>query len=146
MASFNLVLARPAGLRWWSFDGEHLADKELAAGTYMFTPAGLLRSGLDPRFGPTGVGFAGDLDAATRQAWPDWLAVVEDASPSKDPAELMVRMPTDDDVFATVFGQFIASRPGTLRLDQLQDPASHGEWTRRTLHPGPELSGAPAKT
>ncbi len=146
MASFNLVLARPSGLRWWSFDGERLDDKELIAGTYMFTPGGLLRSGLDPRFGPAGRGFTGDLSAPTRQAWPDWVAVVGDATPSEDPAQLLVRMPVEDDIFATVFGQFIASRPGTLRLDHLLDPPSGGRWTTRTLHPGPELNAAPART
>lgn len=146
MAGFNLVLASPAGLRWWAFDGERLDDKSLSAGTYMFTPGGLLRSGLDPRFGPEGSGFTGDLHAPTRQAWPEWLAVVEDSSPSEDPGHLLVRLPKDDDVFATVFGQFIASRPGTLRLDQQLGPASGGEWTTRTLHPGPELSAAPART
>ena len=40
MAGFNLVLATPDSLRWWSFDGETLADKQLSSGTYMFTPGG----------------------------------------------------------------------------------------------------------
>jgi hypothetical protein len=146
MASFNLVLASPSGLRWWSFDGERLDGRTLSAGTYMFTPGGLLRSGLDPRFGPKSSGFTGDPNAPTRQAWPDWLAVVEDSRPSEDPAQLLVRTPVADDVFATVFGQFIASRPGTLRLDQQLDPGSGGDWTTRTLQPGPELSAAPART
>jgi hypothetical protein len=132
MASFNLVLATPNSLRWWAFDGETLADKQLAAGTYMFTPGGLLRSGLDPRFGPPHPAFSGDLTGSTRQAWSQWLAVVDDAVPSEDPIELLVRRPIDDDVFATVFGQFIAARPGTLRLDQLLDPGSRGEWATRT--------------
>ncbi len=88
----------------------------------MFTPGGLLRSGLDPRFGSSATGFSGDLDAPTPQAWPQWLEVVNDAKPSEDPIDLLVRTPVDDDVFATVFGQFIAARPGSLRLDQLLDP------------------------
>ena len=146
MAAFNLVLAGPSGLHWWSFDGERLDDKRLSAGTYMFTPGGLLRSGLDPRFGPKGAGFSGALDVPTRQAWPDWLAVIEEQAPSEDPAQLLVRTPIDDDTFATVFGQFLAARPGTMRLDHQLDPAAHGPWTTRTLHPGPELSAAPART
>ncbi len=146
MAAFNLVLAQPSGLRWWSFDGERLDDKELSPGTYMFTPGGLLRSGLDPRFGPQGTAFTGELGAPIRQAWPDWLAVVENSEPSEDPVQLLVRKPIDDDTFATVFGQFIASRPGTLRLDHQLDPAAHGEWTTQTLHSGQELSAAPART
>ena len=52
-----------------------------------------------------------------------------DATPSEDPIDLLVRTPIDDDVFATVFGQFIAARPGTLRLDQLLDPGSRGQWS-----------------
>jgi hypothetical protein len=129
MASFNLVLASPNALHWWAFDGELLSHKLLREGTYMFTPGGLLRSGLDPRFGSSATAFSGDLDAATPQAWPQWLEVVNDAKPSEDPIDLLVRMPIDNDVFATVFGQFIAARPGALRLDQLPDPGSRAPWS-----------------
>jgi Transport and Golgi organisation 2 len=146
MAGFNLVLASPEGLRWWAFDGDTLTRKDLVAGTYMFTPGGLLRSGLDPRFGPGGIAFTGVMDAETPQAWPQWLAVVEDARPSEDPAQLLVRKPIDGDVFRTVFGQFIAARPGTLRLDHRLDPASAGVWTTRTLRPDSGFSAAPART
>jgi hypothetical protein len=136
MASFNLVLATPNSLRWWAFDGETLSDKALSAGTYMFTPGGLLRSGLDARFGPSASAFSGDMAAPTRDAWPEWLGVVDDSESSEDPSELLVRMPIDDDVFATVFGQFIAARPGTLRLDQLLDPGSRGEWATASWEAG----------
>jgi hypothetical protein len=150
MASFNLVLASPDALYWWAFDGERLSRKQLRDGTYMFTPGGLLRSGLDPRFGPRATGFSGDLDAPTRAAWPQWLEVVDDAKPSEDPVDLLVRMPIDDDVFATVFGQFIAARPGTLRLDQLLDPGSRGQWSTQTWRAEGSgvsaLPGVPART
>jgi hypothetical protein len=124
MASFNLVLATPKSLRWWAFDGETLSDKPLSTGTYMFTPAGLRRSGLDARFGPKAPAFTGLVTTPTRDAWPQWLPVVDD--------ELLVRMPIDDDVFATVFGQFIAARPGLLRIDHLLDPGSRGDWSTAT--------------
>ncbi len=42
MASFNLVLAAPAELRWWSFDGVTLTDVSLDPGTYVFKPRGLI--------------------------------------------------------------------------------------------------------
>ncbi len=150
MASFNLVLATGDSLLWWAFDGETLAVKPLRDGTYMFTPGGLLRSGLDSRFGPSATGFSGDLDAPTREAWPQWLEVLDDAEPSEDPIELLVRMPIDDDVFATVFGQFIAARPGMLRLDQLLDPGARRQWSTQTWLAGARgisaRAGAPART
>ncbi len=147
MASFNLVLASPISLRWWAFDGETLADKSLRDGTYMFTPGGLLRSGLDARFGPSAPAFSGDLEASTREAWARWVEVIDDAKPSEDPIELLVRRPIDDDVFATVFGQFIAARPGTLRLDQLLDPGSRGQWSTLTWLAGASgISAHPAES
>jgi hypothetical protein len=130
MASFNLVLATPTGLTWWAYDGLTLSSFELAAGTHLFTPRG-------HSSGPTADRFAAgalpdqivDGHSGTEAAWSDWLAVLQASRPSTDPQDLYVRIPIGTEVFETVFGQFIASRPGQLRLDYLVRPASGGRWT-----------------
>lgn len=129
MAGFNLVLVTPQSLRWWAFDGGSLHEELLPGGTYMFTPGGLLTSGFDERLGQAQAGFHGDLAASTGQAWTEWLGVVNDAVPDADPASLLVRRPSGDDSFETVFGQLIAARPGKLRLDYVITPDSHRPWT-----------------
>jgi uncharacterized protein with NRDE domain len=139
MASFNLVLATPLSLRWWSFDGEHLQESVLPGGTYMFTPGGILRSGVDERLADGHAGFTGDLAATSEQAWAGWLGVVNDSVAMTDPSALLVRKPVGDDSFETVFGQFIAARPGTLRLDYLVHPESKRRWTTRLWAPTPPV-------
>jgi uncharacterized protein with NRDE domain len=136
MASFNLVLAGPGMLSWWSYDGERLDRTDLAGGTYMFTPRGIVTTPLDARFTAPGDGFSGDMSAAAESAWEKWLAVVRDSTPSDDPQSLLVRRPVGDDVFQTVFGQFIAARPGTLRLDYLLHPATREPWSTKVWHRG----------
>jgi uncharacterized protein with NRDE domain len=128
MASFNLVLAAPSELTWWRYDGDTLTGSELGAGTHLFTPAGLADGALADRFATTGLPAVED-DAPTEAAWSDWLTIVRESEPSADPLDLLVRIPIEDDIFETVFGQFIASRPGALRLDYARTPADDGPWT-----------------
>lgn len=128
MASFNLVLASPEALSWWSYDGVTLLSHELDPGTYMFTPVGLVEGPLDQRFTADNV----DLDngeQSTEIAWSDWLQVIKATGTSTDPLKLLVRVPKGDDSFETVFGQFIAARPGSLRLDYVRTPDRHDSWT-----------------
>jgi hypothetical protein len=129
MASFNLVLATPSALAWWCYDGDTLTRADLGAGTHMFTPQGLADGTLADRFA-TGV-LPGTVEdgAPTEAAWSDWLAIVHESRPSTDPLDLLVRIPIGTDTFETVFGQFIASRPGALRLDYARTPADGGPWT-----------------
>lgn len=121
MAGFNLVLATPDHLRWWSFDGTELLTEELPSGVSMFTPLGRWVDELDPRLA------SGDLER--------WRAVVRTAQPSPDPRQGMVvqRELEDGGSYETVFGQVIEARPGELRLDYLmhvaRDPG--GPWTSR---------------
>jgi hypothetical protein len=70
-------------------------------------------------------------DESTAEVWRDWLPVVEGVRPSSDPGALVVRKQVGDDSYETVFAQFIAARPGTLRLDYLPYPAQGGAagWT-----------------
>lgn len=127
MASFNLVLATPTGLTWWAYDGRSLTSFELGPGTHLFTPRGHSPGPVADRFA-AGEPSASD-GADTEAAWSGWLAVLQASRPSSDPQDLYVRIPIGTDVFETVFGQFIASRPGRLRLDHLVRPAGGGRWT-----------------
>ena len=115
MAGFHLVLASPESLLWWSFDGQHFQRDALPADTYMFTPDGLAPA-FDERLATGYAHFAGDPAGPTAQVWAQWLAVIDETVPSADPAGLLVRRPLAGDSYETVFGQFIAARPGALRL------------------------------
>jgi hypothetical protein len=129
MASFNLVLAAPESLTWWSFDGAILAAHALQPGTHMFTPKGLALPLLDDRFTQGHAHLDGSLTAATDLVWPDWLPILRDSEPSEDPLALLVRIPHGEDSFETVFGQFIAAWPGALRLDYAIKPHRLQSWT-----------------
>jgi uncharacterized protein with NRDE domain len=129
MASFNLVLATPDTLAWWRYDGDTLTGSELAPGTHLFTPRGLADAALADRFAAAALPVAVEDDAPTADAWSDWLAIVRGSRPTADPLDLLVRIPIGTDVFETVFGQFIVSRPGALRLDHTRAPADGGPWT-----------------
>ena len=134
MASFILVLAMPGSLDCWTFDGEALAHHPLSADTYVFTPVGFTSANEDGRFpdfrGGTAIGLF-DAEVTTRDAWPQWLAVVDATPASEDPLGLVVCVPVGEESYETVFGQFIAARPGQLRLDYRNNPARDpsGAWT-----------------
>ena len=131
MAGFNLVLATPDRLIWWSYDGEQLRAEELARGTWMFTPTGRLDRPLDPRLAGGRAHLGADLAGSTRDAWPEWLAVIDSTPASSEPGALLVARTVGADRYETVFGQFIAARPGLLRVDHLDRPAAGGTWTTR---------------
>jgi hypothetical protein len=151
MASFNLVLARPDALTMWAFDGTELARFDLEPGTHMVTVWGADPDGLDPRwdrwmhrFMAERPGGVLDLDAPTEQLWSGWLPLVREAVPSDDPTAFIVRheVPELGDVFATVFGQFIAARPGELRVDHSLRPWDvTGPWTTERRHQAPPACG-----
>ncbi|MGI8666662.1 MAG: NRDE family protein [Jatrophihabitans sp.] len=128
MASFNLVLATPSSLAWWAYDGVRLHVQTLRPGTHIFTPRGLAGAPLDPRF-RIGNAELADANAATEVVWSGWLPIVTETEPSADPAALLVRIPRGADSFETVFGQFIAARPGSLRLDYVRTPDRRQPWT-----------------
>ena len=135
MASFNLVLADPSAMQWWCFDGQALRHDRLPAGTVMFTPRGLAQT-MDPRLAAGRARTDAVASGDTAAVWPEWLDVVRSTAPSADPAGFVVRVPIEADTFETVFGQFIAARPGQLRLDYLSRLAALGadrEWTRELI-------------
>jgi hypothetical protein len=129
MASFNLVLATLESLTWWSYDGTTLTAHALEPGTHMFTPKGPALPLLDHRFAQGHAHLDGNLAGSTDLVWADWLPTIQDSEPSEDPLALLVRIAVGDDVFETVFGQFIATRPGALRLDYAIKPHRSQSWT-----------------
>ncbi|MCW2540694.1 MAG: hypothetical protein JWN95_2419 [Frankiales bacterium] len=132
MASFNLVLFTPDALTWWRWDGANLVSCELEPGQYLFTPRGLLSGDdLPPWFPPPAARLDASLSGTPAEVWADWLPVVENREPSADPTAMIVRLPVGEDVFETVFGQFIATRPGRLRLDYARKPYLGGRWASR---------------
>ena len=144
MASFNLVLVEASTLQWWWFDGTALHHESLPAGTYTFTPRGLADT-MDPRLA-AGSARTDQIDTGeTGDVWPEWLSVVRDTPPSEDPGGFIVRLPVPGNpanTYETVFGQFLATRPGRLRLDYLRQPAARGtdrEWTTHH-YPSAELT------
>jgi uncharacterized protein with NRDE domain len=115
MASFALVLATPDLLRLWVFDGDVLSSADLGEGTHMVTSGGA-EDGKADRFLAD---FAGD----------SWRGVLLGKLPQDDPTALVVRHQKDDLVFATVFGQLIASAPGSLHLEHSRTPWTDQGWS-----------------
>lgn len=115
MASFALVLATPALLRVWVFDGEALSSGDLGQGTHMVTSGGQ-EDGKAARFLAD---FAAD----------GWRDVLRGQTPQDDPTALVVRHEQDDLVFATVFGQLIESAPGRLHLEHSRKPWTDEGWS-----------------
>jgi hypothetical protein len=134
MAGFNLVLVTATELTWWRFDGASLREEALGPGTYLFKPPGRVAGGdgiaFDTRLA-TGRAEVTDPDAPTEVMWAQWLAALRETTPRPDPAGLIVRVPIEGDTYETVFGQFILTRPGWLRLDHLDTPADGTDrnWT-----------------
>lgn len=116
MASFNLVLAGPDGVTVWVWDASTLLRLGLAPGTHMITSRGV-----DADDDKT-VLFAPQFAAA------DWYEVVTACEPVPDLSSVVVRVPFEDRVYATVFGQLIASTPGSLHLQYSRTPWVDGSW------------------
>jgi uncharacterized protein with NRDE domain len=118
MASFNLMLATPDTLHWWTFDATTLEGSELPAGTHLAKPGGLVTTPLDPRLG--------DPD--------EWPTLLRDSAPQPDPSGLLVRIERGDRVYATVFGQLIASAPDALRIEHSRTPQDAQSFRREEWH------------
>jgi hypothetical protein len=119
MASFLLVLATPARLVTWDFDGLALREEEHGPGTVMVTSGG--PEDLKTERYLSLFTAAGDRD--------DWRQLVASAPPADDPGALVVRHDRDGKVFATVFGQLIEAQPGRLRLEYSRRPWTGEPWT-----------------
>ena len=118
MASFALVLAAPAALTLWVWDGAQLTSESLPPGTHMVTSGGAE----DGKAGR----YLGPFEAAGVEEWPGLVAAQE---PTDDRAALVVRHPFEGGVYATVFGQVItATAPGHVELTWSRTPWITGTW------------------
>jgi uncharacterized protein with NRDE domain len=142
MAGFNLVLLTPDSATLWWYSGDQVRRRDFAPGTHMVTPLGADPATADPRRDrwaqrlidavPSADAYS---DAPAEQVWSGWLALIRDQRPADDPSAIIVRHPLPDgQVYASVFGQLIASRPGRLRVDYSTEPTSTRPWAtlRRT--------------
>ncbi len=117
MASFALLLVPPPDAAQaallWSFDGERLRA--------------------EPLTGTTMVTSGGDEDGkaarhlADLQARP-WIEVLAGHTPTDDSSALTVRHARDGLVFATVFGQVLRARAGSLVLQSSRTPWLPESW------------------
>jgi Transport and Golgi organisation 2 len=131
MASFALLLATPHGVTTWDFDGQDLLTTEHPEGTHMLTSGG-----------PENLKADRHLKAFEESSYPHgWRQLVQDGTPTDDPAALVVRHEQDGLVFATVFGELIEAPPGRLHLEYSRQP-----WTRQSWQPlavGEAVSSVP---
>jgi hypothetical protein len=128
MASFNLMLVTPQRLTWWAYDGETLAEHELTPGVHHLTPTGRVA---DTAWAGRPLDDTAGLDGELDALWGRWRAEVTGTPPSADQGAMIVRRELDGDVYQTVFGQFIAARPGELRIDHARLPYREQPWTSR---------------
>ena len=119
MASFALVLVTPSRLTTWDFDGSRLSEAEQGPGTHMTTSGGVEDGKADR--------YLADFDNTDPD---EWQTLIRRDAPSPDLTELVVRRERDGVVYATVFGQLIASEPGRLELDFSRTPWDGGLWSR----------------
>ena len=119
MASFNLVLAGPDGVTVWVWDAAELRRVDLAPGVHMITT-----QGVDTDDDKT-TQFSG------RFAVENWYSLVTSCVPEPSPTALIVRVPIEHDVYATVFGQLITAVPGALHVEYSRTPWLDGTWTSR---------------
>ena len=119
MASFALVLVTPSRLTTWDFDGSQLSEAEQGPGTHMTTSGGVEDGKADR--------YLAEFESTDPD---EWQTLIRRDAPSSDLTELVVRRERDGVVYATVFGQLIASEPGRLELDFSRTPWDGGLWSR----------------
>jgi uncharacterized protein with NRDE domain len=116
MASFNLMLAGPEALWWWTFDGATLTGETLSEGVHLAKPRGLADDQVTAELAEPG-------------RWKELLAA---STPRPDPSGLLVRIEHDDRVYGTVFGQLITSAPGRLDIEHTRTPHQPGTFEAST--------------
>ncbi len=119
MASFNLVLAGPDGVRAWTWDTERLQRADLDPGVHMVTSRGVDAD--DPKTAAFAPRFAAE----------PWSAIVTSSEPSDDLGALIVRRPVEGDTYATVFGQLITSSPDGLEISHTRTPWRADTWAEQ---------------
>lgn len=119
MAGFALLLAAPAALTQWVWDGSALTKTVLPPGTHMVTSGG----------GEDGKGTRYLEAFRTAPSAVAWRSLLVGRLPQDDPAALVVRHETPDGVYATVFSQLLLAGPGSLELSFSRTPWLESSWT-----------------
>jgi len=139
---FHLLSAEPDVAVLWSWDGDRLTERELAAGLHIVVNSGLdtdLRAAHEherariaqflPRLraAPRPVPRPG---GPTAQAWGAWLPLLTgDGLAPDDPRALIVRRYLDDGrVWGTTSVSLVALGPDGLRYDFTARPGDPGAW------------------
>jgi Transport and Golgi organisation 2 len=139
---FHLLSVEPDAAVLWSWDGEHLTERELAAGLHI-----VVNHGLDSDLGAAHdherarVGhFLPRFRAAPRpdprpggttaQAWGAWLPLLTgDGLTTGDPRALIVRRDLGDGrIWGTTSVSLVALGPGGLRYDFTAAPGDPAAW------------------
>jgi hypothetical protein len=140
---FHLLSVEPGACALWSWDGEHLTERELSAGLHIVVNSGLdsdlhgardheqariahflprLRAATRPVPGP---------DGTTAQAWGAWLPLLTgDGLATDDPRALIVRRDLGDGrIWGTTSISLVALRPGgPPRYDFTARPGDPDAW------------------
>ncbi len=139
---FHLLSAEPGAVVLWSWDGEHLAERKLAAGLHIVVNSGLdheagkareherarvahflprLRAAARPVPGP---------DGPAERAWGAWLPLVNgDGLAPGDPRALIVRRDLGAGrIWGTTSISLVALGPDLLRYDFTAAPGDPRAW------------------
>ena len=147
---FHVLSAEPGMAMLWSWDGEHLTERELGPGLHMLVNSGLA-SDLLPAAADSGnpgrehelarlAHFLPRLTAAARpdprpgaptaQAWGAWLPLIDgDGLARDDPRALIVRRDLGDGrVWGTTSVSLVAVWPDAMRYDFTAAPGNPDAW------------------
>ncbi len=140
---FRLVLAEPAGVRLWHWDGEALTEDKLPEGVHIIVNSGWERGDENPRvahFRPlfAAVEAGGANPDAPRweenleRRWREWRNLASGAGiPVDDPRALVVRHDLGErGVWGTSSITLLALAPGGVRYDFCPRPADPSTWYR----------------
>jgi Transport and Golgi organisation 2 len=139
---FHLLSAEPGTAVLWSWDGEHLAERELGAGLHIVVNSGpddaaggfleheqgrigyflpRLRAAARPHPGP---------DGSAGRAWAAWLPLLDgDGLAAGDPRALIVRRDLGGGrIYGTTSISLVALSPGGLRYDFTAAPGDPRAW------------------
>jgi hypothetical protein len=158
---FHVLSAEPGLAMLWSWDGEHLTERELGAGLHMLVNSGLASDLLPSSAGRDSAGndgagrehelarlahFLPRLAAAARpdprpgspvaQAWGAWLPLVNgDGLAADDPPALIVRRDLGDGrIWGTTSISLVAAQPDAMRFDFTAAPGDARAWYEIPLH------------
>jgi hypothetical protein len=141
---FHLVSAEPGAAMLWSWDGEGLTERELAAGLHIIVNGGLGTSDMDHERARIDH-FLPRLRAAARpaprpglpvsQAWGSWLPLMNgDGLDPSDPRALIVRRDLGDGrIWGTTSISLVALAHDGLRYDFNGRPGEPDAWHQVAL-------------